>query len=114
MSSKACLGALNRIEAAIDELETVDSEGRTALHWAADRGQVEACAQLLAAGANVDAMDQSGGTPLAYAVICEHADVVRLLIGAGADPFLRATDGESPLSLASPDTKSVLQASRRH
>ncbi|CAM9277259.1 unnamed protein product, partial [Ectocarpus sp. 8 AP-2014] len=49
-----------------------DEEGRTPLHFAADRGQSTVISSLLALGAAVDSRDADGMTPLAYAVACEN------------------------------------------
>eukprot|EP00753_Platysulcus_tardus_P010449 PLAT2664.1.p2 GENE.PLAT2664.1~~PLAT2664.1.p2 ORF type:complete len:285 (-),score=172.17 PLAT2664.1:48-902(-) len=61
-----------------------DEEGRTALHWAVDRGEKEVVQALLAAGADVAAADDEGLTPLAYAAMCGEEDIARLLLAAGA------------------------------
>ena len=82
---------------------------RTPLHFAVDRGQVEAAEVLVAAGAAVDAQDESGSTPLAYAVVCEHEAVISLLLKAGADVNLADRDGETPLSAASGKVRALLQ-----
>lgn len=57
-----------------------DSEGRTALHFACDRGQAQAVELLLANGASLQKQDSDGQSPLHLAVICEHADVIALLV----------------------------------
>jgi ankyrin repeat protein len=65
-------------------LNSKDENGQTALHWASDRGQVEAVELLLSyAGILVSEGDQDGMTPLHYAVACEHEEVVKLLVQAG-------------------------------
>lgn len=67
-----------------------DEEGRTPLHFAADRGRSAAIACLLALGAAVDPRDEDGMTPLAYAVTCEHEKEIELLVrlGVGRCVFL--------------------------
>jgi len=65
-------------------LAEADDEGRTPLHWAADRGHA-ACAQLLLEEkALPDPQDMDGMTPLDYALTCEHAEVSAVLIAFGA------------------------------
>jgi len=53
-----------------------DSEGCTALHWAADKGYRDIASLLIDAGADVQAKDVDGLTPLDYAVMSEHNDDV--------------------------------------
>lgn len=57
-----------------------DEDGRSPLHFAADRGHPTAILRLLELGASVDARDSDGMTPLAYAVACEHEQEIRLLV----------------------------------
>ena len=56
------------------------SGGRTALHFACDRGNRE-CAQLLLEQKNIDraAMDNDGCTPLDLALLSNHLETARLL-----------------------------------
>jgi ankyrin repeat protein len=69
---------------------------------AAGDGDAAAVAQLLGAGAPVDALSMAGRTALDLAVHAGHAETVRVLLAAGADPRQRAGEyGElTPLSLA--------------
>lgn len=106
----AAAGALDRVEAAIADAATRDGEGRTALHWAADAGRLEACSLLLAAGAEINATDEAGLTPLAYAVTCDHVEVAQLLMREGADPTIADVDGDTPLKAASAEVRAVLLA----
>lgn len=64
-----------------------DEEGRTALHIAAESGDVKAIAALLkTAGINVDKRDKEGWTPLCFAVASQCCQAVLTLADAGADP----------------------------
>ena len=69
-----------------------DASGRTALEWAAARGDDRAIAILLSYGADPNAMDLKLNTPLTLAANQSHAVCVRLLLEAGAetDPDLPA------------------------
>ena len=64
--------------------------GRTALHFAADGGHVEACALLLDRGAELGAKGNSGRTALDFAAAGGHEEVCKLLRGprrgAGRSP----------------------------
>jgi ankyrin repeat protein len=85
------------VEQGID-VDSRDSEGRTALYYAAMQGKRDLVEFLLSRGANVNAKDKDYGfTPLHHAVGGGHKDVVELLIAKGAD--VNATDkhGWTPL-----------------
>ena len=114
--------AAGRLLAQRDEL------GRTALHWAADRGHAAivelllartaaaaagdgaAAAAATAPSAVVDARDADGMTPLWNAVMCEHAEVVAALVRHGADVNAADEDGDTPLSSASAAIRGLLLA----
>ena len=77
-------------------------DGLSALHLAAQEGNLEIAELLLAAGAKVGAKTQIGEyTPLHLASEGAHASVVRALLEAGADPAaVTTTTGVTPLHLA--------------
>lgn len=54
--------------------------GRSALHWAATRGNTSVVIALLEAGAEGGARDVSGKTPLHCAAVAGHAPVVEALL----------------------------------
>ena len=71
----------------------VDEEGVTPLHYAAERGHLQALQLLLEAGADKDAMVAPGAfsfpsTPLFWAAADNHVDIVRFLLAAGANKDL--------------------------
>ncbi|GFH10536.1 achain crystal structure of engineered northeast structural genomics consortium target, partial [Haematococcus lacustris] len=76
--------------------------GCTALHFAADRGQLQTARQLLAAGVDPDCVDEDGQTALHYAALCGHEKIAQLLLEAGADE--RAVDhaGQKAEDIAPP------------
>ena len=70
------------------KVDTVDITGKTALHWAAQVGNVAVAEELLLCGADVDAVDRRNTTPLMYSVnVPAGADLAlfHLLIRYGAD-----------------------------
>ena len=85
------------------DVNASQGDGMTALHWAADRGDVVMTGVLLEAGSNVDAGTRIGRyTPLHIATRQGRRGVVEALLGAGADPLARTTNsGATPLHLAS-------------
>lgn len=76
------------------DVNAAQGDGMTALHWAADRGDVELAEMLLYAGANVRAVTRLGEyTPLHLAARNGRAAVVTTLLDAGADPAARTSTG---------------------
>jgi ankyrin repeat protein len=61
-------------------------DGSTALHWAAERDDVELADLLIRAGARVSAKTREGVTPLQLAAINGSAPMLDRLLKAGADP----------------------------
>jgi len=72
-------------------------DGMTPLHYAVDRGLIEACEILLDAGAPINAQDNDLQTPLMFAVTCEHEAIVSILMKYGADVNIRDGDGHTVL-----------------
>src|SRR6185295_9918828 len=76
-------------------------DGMTPLHQAAERGDAQLTASLLASGASAAAVTRIGRyTPLHVAAKGGHADVVRALVGAKADVNALTTTGAAPLHFA--------------
>uniref|UniRef100_S4REG5 Ankyrin repeat domain 55 n=1 Tax=Petromyzon marinus TaxID=7757 RepID=S4REG5_PETMA len=60
-------------------LQALDVDDRTPLHWAAAAGQESCVEVLLALGVDPSPSDISENTPLSYAVHCNHSGCVKLL-----------------------------------
>src|SRR5882672_10892733 len=76
-------------------------DGMTPLHQAAERGDRELTASLLASGANPAAVTRIGQyTPLHIAAKSGHAAIVRLLVAAKVDVGALTTTGATPLHFA--------------
>ncbi|KAL7146112.1 hypothetical protein ABFS83_06G019300 [Erythranthe nasuta] len=73
-----------------------DSEGRTPLHWAVDRGHLNVTALLLEKNADVNAKDDEGQTALHYAALCERNAIAELLVKQGADIEIKDNEGNAP------------------
>jgi ankyrin repeat protein len=67
---------------------------------AAEQGRTDLLAELLDAGAEVDAFDRYGTTALAGAVFGGHADTVELLLARGADPNAARWEGHTAVTYA--------------
>ena len=84
------------------DANAAQGDGMTALHWAAEAGDVEMVGMLLYAGANVEGVTRLGDyTPLHLASKAGRERVVAKLLEAGADRSARTTTGEfTPLHFA--------------
>jgi hypothetical protein len=79
----------------IDSPEAGDNFGHTALHYAAERGDLDKCRALIAGGADVNAQGGGNwGTPLHWAMRSASCEVCALLIESGAD--VNSTCGGGP------------------
>ena len=67
---------------------------------AADRGNIEAVKQNLAAGADVNAKDGIGRTPLHVTAWFGHKELTELLLAKGTDVNAKGDDGWTPLEWA--------------
>ncbi|KAL8804129.1 MAG: hypothetical protein Q9182_002762 [Xanthomendoza sp. 2 TL-2023] len=86
------------------DLNAVDSSGRTALAWAAARGDELALKTLIDYGADINLPDGQGNTPLHHAKTIECIDK---LLDAGADVSARNTFGQTPLHMVCRGTGSL-------
>ncbi len=77
-----------------------DKTGKTALHWAAARGNDALVQLLLDHDADIDARDTNGNTPLHLAARNGNLSMVKLLIARGANATIVNRDGQTPLALA--------------
>jgi ankyrin repeat protein len=97
-------GDVAAIRALIDrgaDVNLAHGDGMTPLHWAADRGNLEAATLLLKKGARLGAVTRIGGyTPLHVAARAGHAPVVAALLAAGADAGAVTTTGAVALHFA--------------
>jgi uncharacterized protein len=87
------------LDARVD-VNAVQPDGTTALHWAANRDDAEVVDLLIRAGAKVEAANRYGVTPLWLAAINGNAAVIDMLLKAGADANTVVSDGESVLMTA--------------
>jgi len=80
--------------------EARQSDGTTALHWAAHRNNLGIALALLRAGATVNVANELGVTPLVLAGENGNGDMVAAFLEAGANPNVLTLAGESPLMAA--------------
>jgi len=80
-----------------------DAAGRTALHWAVDRGFNDLATTLITElKSDVNIQDEDGCTPLHYACTCSYDDVAETLLLHGARADVQDVGGETPYDNASP------------
>lgn len=65
---------------------SLDNEGRTAFHWAAEARDDTTIKLLSRSGVNIESRDTQGRTALHFAVLLRnHEETVRVLVECGAD-----------------------------
>jgi ankyrin repeat protein len=92
------------------DVNAVQGDGVTAMHWAARQGSLELANTLIVAGANVRATTRFGAiTPLHLAAERGSGPVVSLLLKGGADANAKSSTGATPLmfAAASGDTAAI-------
>src|SRR2546423_15294266 len=83
------------------DVNTAQADGMTALHWAAQKGDVDLAKLLAYASANVRATRGIGGyTPLLIASRNGDAAMIDALVAAGSDANNATTNGTTALMLA--------------
>jgi hypothetical protein len=82
------------------QVDSMDSQGRTALHRAAGCGHERVIRTLLEANADVNKQDSGRMTPLHWAICNRHERVVEMLLKANADVNKPDESGITPLRYA--------------
>ena len=82
------------------DIDAVEADGTTALHWAAHFGDAELVRALLAAGADATAANRYGMTPLQLAAVEGNVAVIEALLAAGANASGALPEGETVLMTA--------------
>ena len=82
------------------QVDSVDEDGNSAIHLAAESGQTGVIDTLLSAGADKNLKDKNGNTPLIRAVMAGKKEAAVKLVTAGANSRAVNTMGRSVLSIA--------------
>ena len=94
------LAAARALVAAGSDVNALEADGTTPLHWAVQSGDVEAVDFLLRAGARVSTANRYGVTPFHLAATVGSATLIERLARAGADVNAAQPEGETPLMSA--------------
>lgn len=81
-------------------IDLADTEGRTPLSWAAERGDTLAVKTLLRYGASLSSKSLGGMTPLHYAAKAPSSACLSLLLDNGACATAKNKWNQSPLNIA--------------
>ncbi len=81
------------------DVRAPQTDGTTALHWAAHFDALEIAELLIGAGADPDAVNDYGAMPLTMACTNSNAAMVEALLAAGANPNARGLSEGTPLML---------------
>jgi ankyrin repeat protein len=92
--------ALRSLLAKKADVNAPQTDGATAIQWAAYKNDLAAADSLIRAGANVKTANRDGATALYLASIRGSAPMLDRLLKAGADANERGPEGETPLMLA--------------
>jgi ankyrin repeat protein len=101
LPSADCLRCLLDDSNCVANIEAMNYDGLTALHLAAQHGNMAAVDILLRVGAQIDARDgKNGRTALFYAVERNDSPLVALLLTRGADPTVTTYSGCTAVQVA--------------
>lgn len=82
------------------DIDAVDSDAKTPLHWACERGHADVAVLLIDNGANFSSQAYDGRTSLHFAAQNNHVPLVERLLAFGVSPDSAAFDGRTALHLA--------------
>ncbi|TPX34036.1 hypothetical protein SmJEL517_g03189 [Synchytrium microbalum] len=99
---------LDRINSGKVDVNDVDEQGATLLHWASDRGHIDLVTNLLDVGAIIESEDQDAATALHYAVLADREDVIKILVSRGASITHQDIDDQSPYDVASEPIQKIM------
>lgn len=91
------------------EVNMRDENGRTGLHWAAEKGNVRCTAILAESGADLNIKDRNGMAPLTIACINGNYEAAVILLKHNAEVNCRDSEGHTPLFHAKIKQRKMIQ-----
>lgn len=85
------------------DVNSVNFEGKTALHVMVERNRLECVVALLSHEADIDVRDTAGNTPLHLAIVRKLVPMVQCLVVFGCDIDAPNADGHSPRHMVGKD-----------
>ena len=82
------------------DVNAQDNDGDSAMHGAAQTGNVEILDMLLEKGGNAELKNKQGGTPLMWAAVFGNEAAARRLLASGANPRVKDAEGNTALDWA--------------
>ncbi|RRT58971.1 hypothetical protein B296_00039637 [Ensete ventricosum] len=82
------------------EIDCLDKDGATPLHYAAQVGAMQTVKLLIKYKVDVNVADNDGWTPLHVAIQTRSRDIAKVLLVNGADKMRKNKDGKTPLDLS--------------
>eukprot|EP00118_Oscarella_pearsei_P006534 m.29662 g.29662 ORF g.29662 m.29662 type:complete len:1144 (+) comp31207_c1_seq2:136-3567(+) len=79
------------------DISAIDSDGRSAIHFAANAGDRKIVALLLAEGTQIDTRDKQRNAPIHFASVAGQVPMIEYLIDSGASVNTPGRDGSTPL-----------------
>lgn len=92
------------------DVHSADQNGKTPLHYAAERGDDQLAAFFISIGANINALDNYNNSPLSICAEKNNSAIAGLLARAGADIHLPVRNGTSAAIIAMNGTGYVFRA----
>jgi len=82
------------------DIQARSEDGRTALFFGVNNGDVGIVQDLLKAGANPDLLDNDGDAVLHIVAMDGNAKIMQILLAHGANPFVKTRDGQDAMEVA--------------
>jgi ankyrin repeat protein len=98
---KSDVGAVRSLITQRSDVNATEPDGSTALHWAAQRNNLEVAELLLTAGANAKSTNRYKVTPLSLAAMNGNGELIERLLTAGAGANDTSEEGQTVLMTAS-------------